>query len=43
MADFSVLSPEVLKEHPDWAMIDSRGKPYEYNVDAGVYAAHRTP
>jgi hypothetical protein len=39
MVDLSVLAPEVVESHPDWAMVDRRGEPLEYNADAGVYAA----
>jgi hypothetical protein len=39
MVDLSVLAPEVVEKHPDWAMVDREGRPLEYNADAGVYAA----
>jgi hypothetical protein len=35
MADFSVLPPDVYAMHPDWAMVDKNGKPYE--TVSGMY------
>ena len=37
MADLSILPPEVYARHPDWAMVDKTGKPYE--SVSGMYTA----
>jgi hypothetical protein len=37
MADFSVLAPDVYRVHPEWAMVDASGKPYE--TISGMYTA----
>jgi hypothetical protein len=39
MVDLSVLAPEVVEKHLDWAMVDQQGRPLEYRADAGVYTS----